>query len=122
MDAHGRPWTPMDSDGTCENSLRVRRSTLLSTKSEKFHRCTCPDSSSIYTTHWRSRSQLCAAVFDVTKSPLQLCRGHSLEMCLLIGSYDLIVRFLTAADAHSVESDTLGLRSLLIYFVFYVLF
>ena len=36
---------------------------------------------SSYMTHCRSRNQLRAAVFNVTKSPLELCSGHSLAMC-----------------------------------------
>ena len=50
-----------------------------------------------YTTHCRSCSQLHAAVSNTTKSPLQLCSGHSLAMCCAVWS--------VAPHSHDADGD-----------------
>ena len=79
--------------------------------------------------HCRSRSQLCAAVFNVTKSPLELCSGHSLAMCCAVWSvappsyyadgespiwfmlyinlpYPVLIRFRRTSECHATSCPT----------------
>ena len=54
--------------------------------------------SSIYTTHCRSCNQFRAAVSNTTKSPSQLCSGHSLAMCCAVWS--------VAPHSHDADGDS----------------